>query len=284
MTSPTRQATFLACYEAKPQILEEGSEVWSHRANNFIVEVIDLQPGAVLERRDQTDEYMVVTTGNAHIVIEADRTEEITEQTLSIVPPGKSRLTAKNAGRIVRIFTSAAKDVAAQASNSAAYDQDIEDVAPLFYDIPPGGYTLRSYPLSQYQSVDTSKPFMLFRSAGLMVNIFKPFVKPRDTTKLSPHSHADFEQCSLALSGEFVHQLRYPWGPNLDDWRDDEKLTLDSPSMLTIPPNVIHTTYYTGRDEGWLIDIFGPVRADFVSKPGLVLNADDYPAKLTEKE
>ena len=39
-----------------------------------------------------------------------------------------------------------------------------------------------------------------------------------------------------------------------------------------IPPRVVHTQD-VGNGTTWLIDIFGPPRIDFSSKPGFVLNA-----------
>jgi hypothetical protein len=40
---------------------------------------------------------------------------------------------------------------------------------------------------------------------------------------------------------------------------------------------VIHTTQDIGEGTTWLIDVFGPPRIDFSSRPGFVLNAADYP-------
>lgn len=278
MSTATRPATWLAAYESPPQQQAAGVRSWITRAANFVVCVSEVQAGAVLERTAQTDEYMALLTPGTSADIEADHTVTLEGVALAIVPPGDSRIVMRNRGTLVRVFSSSADDIAAAASNSASYAGAVKDVAPLDSKYtPPGGYTLRSYAMRDYETATEGSPFMLFRSAHLMANIFKPFTKPRDTTRLSPHHHENFEQCSLALSGTFVHRLRYPWGPDLSTWRADEELKLGSPSLLVIPPRVVHTTYVVSPDGGWLIDLFAPARADFVAKPGLVLNAAEYP-------
>ncbi|MBI1622742.1 cupin domain-containing protein [Aquamicrobium zhengzhouense] len=98
---------------------------------------------------------------------------------------------------------------------------------------------------------------------------------PRDRTKLSPHSHADFSQGSLALEGNFIHHLRTPWSKNANEWRADVHVDAASPSLATIPPTVEHTTEGVGDGPHLLVDLFHPARADYIAK-GWMLNANDY--------
>ncbi|CAB3671405.1 hypothetical protein LMG3458_01113 [Achromobacter deleyi] len=97
----------------------------------------------------------------------------------------------------------------------------------------------------------------------------------RDRSSLSPHSHADFEQGSLAIDGHFIHHLRVQWGPDADQWRDDLHLQAGPASMMTIPVQMIHTTEGVGPGRHLLIDVFSPPRQDFIGK-GWVANAADY--------
>jgi hypothetical protein len=48
-----------------------------------------------------------------------------------------------------------------------------------------------------------------------------------------------------------------------------------SPSVLVIPPELIHTTEGVGLGHHLLIDIFAPPRRDFIAK-NWVFNATDY--------
>ena len=45
---------------------------------------------------------------------------------------------------------------------------------------------------------------------------------------------------ALAVKGEFVHHIRYPWGPDSAQWRPDESRAIATPSICVIPPPTIH--------------------------------------------
>jgi len=271
-------AQFGRFYESEPQELGPDGKTWYTRGQNFVVAYSETAPGAVLERRDQPDEYVVlVPDRETSITVEAGReTVSVPGYSLVIVPPGNSRVTVPAGGRIVRLITTQSMDIAGKCENADAYATPLPNIPPFQpWPEPAGGYRVRVYSLDV-----PPKPGRfgrIFRCTTFMVNFLEPQMGPRDITKLSPHHHDDFEQGSLALEGAFTHHLRWPWTTNLNAWRDDEHAYCDSPSITVIPPPVIHTS--RGMKEGLnqLVDIFAPPRVDFSSQPGWVLNADDYP-------
>ena len=282
MSGASRQATHARHYAAPPEITDkDGSRHWITRAANFVVVVSEAKAGAVLERKGQSDEYMALITPGAAATLEAKgQKEDSTGDSFAIFPPGDSRVTVTKAGTIARVFSSKAADLASAAVNAKTYADGASEVAPIVpWPDPKGGFKLRHYKLAEYESPDPSPLKMrVFRSTNLMINIFERWTKRRDESKLSPHSHDDFEQVSLGLKGGFAHHLRYPWTPDKGSWRQDEHaIYASSPSVLVIPARVIHTTHDVGDGTTWLIDIFGPPRRDFSEKPGFVLNEKDYP-------
>lgn len=280
MTIAQRKATHARLYRETPQQTDpNGSRHWIVRAANFVTTVTEAAGETVLSRHAHPDEYMVLLPeGGATIEANGERIDALPES-LTIVPPGNSQVIVHRPTHVVRIFSNKATDLLAAAGNAANYADGAPEVAPnIAWPDPVGGYKLRTYHLTEFEDADPGPLGMrLFRSTNLMVNIFRQWTKRRDPTRLSPHSHDDFEQMSLCLKGNWVHHLRYPWSPDLTKWVEDEHEPYATPAILVIPAGAIHTSQDVGDGITWLVDIFGPPRVDFSSKPGLVLNAAEYP-------
>lgn len=274
--SQIRPASYTKHYDSAPQQKDDASRTWITRGASFVVTLSDVTAGAVLRRDNNPDEYMVLTVGAAATISDDGGKIEAVADSLTIVPPGVSAVTAKGDGRIVRIFSTKADDLAGQAENAAIYADGAPEVPPVVpWPDPPGGFMLRNYVLADYQRSDTNQ--RIFRCTNLMINVLLKRDAPRDIRTLSPHSHDDFEQASLVLEGDYLHHMRYPWTKDMSEWRPDEHLEIGSPSVTIIPAKVLHTSHNIGPRPSWLIDIFAPPRLDFSRKPGLVINADEYP-------
>lgn len=244
---------------------------WLTRGANFFVAYAEVEAGTALER-DNPDEYFVYLSDGAAIVTAGEATLAIETGSVCIVPPGVSRILVTAPSRILRVFSRAATDLEPLAANAETYADGAPEVTPLkAWPAPIGGHGLKHYRLADF----ADRKMKMFRSANLMINIFN-FDGPRDIDGLSPHHHDDFEQGSFAMTGDWIHSLRYPWSKKLSDWRDDEHLHIGSPSLLVIPATVIHTSRSVGQGDNQLVDIFSPPRRDFCEM-GLVCNADDYP-------
>jgi hypothetical protein len=265
-------------YESEPQEAAGGARTWYARGQNFIVAYSDADPGAVLERRGQPDEYVLLLQDRGRGArITANGQETAVEgHSLAIIPPGDSRIELPDGGRITRLITVRSADVAAKCSNAAAYAEPHPYIPPLqSWPDPPGGYRVRAYSLDV--PAKEGRFGQIWRCTTFMVNVFTP-VGPRPLNQLSPHHHDDFEQCSLAIEGSFVHHLRWPWTTDIADWRPDEHEHCASPSIVVIPPRAIHTTAaHDDPGPNVLVDIFCPPRMDFSKMAGWVLNADEYP-------
>lgn len=271
-----RPASVARWHDQAPQAETPGARTWVARGANFVVTVTQATAGARLERRGQPDEYMVFLPESGATVRAGNESVEAGPESVTIVPPGDSEVVVHGAGQVVRVFSHHAQDLLALASNAAAYADATPDVAPLVpWPTPADGLRLRNYPLAQFTQADSN--MRIFRCTNLMLNVLTPRMVPRDVHKLSPHSHADFEQGSLALRGEWIHHMRYPWVPDMTAWRDDEHIEVGSPSLTVIPPKVVHTSRNLNEGGAWLLDIFAPPRMDFSSKPGKVANEKDYP-------
>ncbi|WP_066267514.1 hypothetical protein [Hydrogenophaga palleronii] len=274
---PSQLATYARHHNEAPQTVPGDSCAgWVTRGTNFVVVVSRVSPGDTLQR-DNVDEYVLIVPETPGLSIEVQAGAESVQaaaDSLTIVPPGPSRLRVSGSGLIARVFSSDVTDLLALADNRATYATPNPDAAPLVaWPEPVGGYKLRHYRLAEHTTEGSQ--MRIFRTRKLMVNPLLKRTVARDVRKLSPHSHADFEQGSLALDGTYVHHLRYPWGPDMTLWHDDQAEQMGSPSLLVVPPKVIHTSRNIDAP-GVLVDIFAPPRWDF-SRKGVVCNGDEYP-------
>ncbi|WP_418025236.1 hypothetical protein ACNKFW_12135 (plasmid) [Paracoccus sp. TD-10] len=283
MPLPASRRAFCAHhYRDDPDLVERGgSRTWITRGVNLVIAVTEAQPGAVLARQGQPDEYMALLPAGTEVDLTAGgQNISCAAESLAIMPPGPSGVHLPKGGRITRIFTSRATDLATLAVNAGDYtSQPDSDVAPLCdWPAPPDGFRIRVYDLARYLAIDGPRiQPRVFRCTNLMVNVFAPWHDRRDPASLSPHWHEDFEQVSLGLQGHFIHHIRYPWGSDSTRWQADEHIACASPSVAIIPPPAIHTTQDVGEGTTRLVDIFAPPRADFALRPGFVLNETDYP-------
>jgi len=271
-------AEYAKFYQTPPTEDQNGVRTWYARGQNFIIAYSDADNGAVLSRTNQPDEYVVLLPdpgAGAEIMWGSERLI-VGGHSISFVPAGASSVTLKGAAKVVRMMTTRSEDLAKRCSNAASYAKAHPNLPP-FEPWPEaaGGRKIRTYSLDV---APTPGRFgRIFRCSTFMVNFLEPKNGPRDTTKMSPHHHDDFEQCSLALAGAFIHHLRWPWTTDMGEWRNDDHERCGSPSIAVIPPPAIHTSQAVDPNLNILVDIFCPPRVDFSAKPGWVLNADEYP-------
>lgn len=272
--APAAPATYARFYETGPDEAGNGYRTWFAGAANFIVAHSEVEDGAVLERTEQPDEYvMLLPDAETSVTVEWDGGETVGGgHAIVIVPPGPSKVRFANGGRVVRLFTRRVGDIV----EKCKVGHEDPHVPPLeSWPDPVGGYKVRWYSMDVPQ--EQGRFGRLIRSRDFMVNYIYPRPGPRDRKTLSPHSHDDFQQCSLCLEGTYVHHLRWPWGTNAEEWRPDDHETCGAPSVAVIPATVLHTSEAVGQGTNFLVDVFCPPRHDFSRQPGWVLNAAEYP-------
>ncbi len=271
-------AEYLRFYETAPQVDDGNGRTWLGRGQNFLVAYSEASAGATFAREAQSDEYVVLLpeSDTPATVTWNGVAEAVPGHSIVFVPPGDSTVVLPQGGRMVRMFTTRSQDLAAACANAEAYAAPHPNIPPFVpWPEPRGGWRVRAYSLDVPD--EPGRFGRVWRCTTFMVNCIPVEKGPRDITRLSPHYHDDFEQCSLALQGTYTHHIRWPWTPNLNAWRPDDHAVCGSPSIAVIPPPAIHTSRGMDADVNQLVDIFSPPRLDFSQKRGWVLNADDYP-------
>jgi hypothetical protein len=268
-----REASIGRYYEETPQLVGEGVRSWITRGANFAIVCSVGEAGSMLSGTAKDEQFVYALEGGVQ-VSSGFESETLGAEDLAILPPGAWTIRFARPGQVIQQITGV-EALATQAANTAIYANGAPEVAPVEpWPEPVGGYRLRRY--STLEAYARGGMVHAFRTRKLMMVPYARFLEPRDETQLTPHSHADFEQGSIALEGDWLHHLRVPWGANRRDWRPDLHLKAGSPSTTIIPAGVIHTSQGVAGEGMRLIDVFAPPRMDF-SQRGWVDNAADYP-------
>ena len=278
MPAMFREPSFGLHYTQEPQFSGSGIRVWITRGANFAVIHCHGEPGGTLSGTAVDEQFVYALDGDVIVSGHGESALLGTEE-LAILPPGEWTMRFDRDGQAVMLITTE-EPLARLAANTALYAGGAPEVAPIHaWPEPVGGYRLRKY--STLEAFARGGMVHAFRTRKLMMVPYARFLEPRDETQLTPHAHADFEQGSVALEGEWLHHLRVPWTANRRHWRADQHLQMGSPSTLIIPAGVIHTSQGIAGDGMRLIDVFAPPRLDF-SEKGWVDNAADYPMPVQQ--
>jgi quercetin dioxygenase-like cupin family protein len=268
-----REASLGRYYDEAAQLVGQGIRSWITRGANFVVVISVGEVGASLRGTALDEQFIYALEGGVVVTAGAEQTT-LAQEDLAIVPPGAWTIRFERPGHVLQLLT-ADEALAQLAPNAARYAEGAAEVTPVAaWPEPVGGYRLRRY--STLEAYARGGLVHAFRTRKLMMVPYERFLEPRDETQLTPHSHANFEQGSIGLEGEWIHHLRTPWTPNRREWQPDQHLHVGSPSALIIPAGVIHTSQGIAGAGMRLIDVFAPPRVDF-SERGWVDNAADYP-------
>lgn len=245
------------------------------RGQNFLVDWIEARDAPGECALHSTDEILLLLPSAGAALAAGAQRLEAPGRAICILPPGHVRVALGAGGLAIALRTGCANSDVAASLNAGAYapsNPRVAPVGPAWTRIAKPGIAV--FEVDRMPRAAGRPRLKMLQSATMSIN-WVEYEGMRDRTQLSPHSHDDFEQGSLAIFGDYVHHLRTPWGPDATAWRDDVHMPAPEGSLTVIPPGLIHTTEGVGAGRHLLIDIFAPVRADFVAK-GWIANSDDY--------
>jgi hypothetical protein len=245
----------------------KGTQHRVARGQNFYVEWIKGAAGSAAFPIDSAYEMMVLLPDVGATIEGGARSVGPKARSGAIVPAGEFWIQLAGAGSCCVLKSNSGETDGGAVANRATYAKADPRVAPFG---PPylrrvDHGAIRVFDIDAVQAPKDNPRLKMLQSATMSIN-WVEYDGPRDRKALSPHSHKDFEQGSLALAGEFRHHLRVEWGSNANLWQDDLHVAASSPSVLIIPPEIIHTSEGVNGGRHLLIDIFSPPRKDFIAK------------------
>lgn len=285
-SSPDQTINPFSVRERSFQIFDEASSEragflrrWLMRGQNFIVEWIESGSDDEIISVESEYETFVLMPEAGGTIRQAEKPAiSALAGSICIVPAGLYSVALERGARYCVIASSRTDINPNDILNAAAYlDPDPRiDTVGTPYRRQTGLGAIQVLQLREIAPPANNPRLKMFQTETLSIN-WVSYDGPRVRSQLSPHSHANHEQGSLAINGHFNHHLRVKWGKDADLWQDDEHCAAPSPSLLIIPVNLIHTTEGIGNENHVLVDIFSPPRADFIAK-GWVYNSEDYAA------
>ena len=268
---PVREETLLRLSGATG---DDESQVVA--AQNFAIELWQPSNAARLERAGQFESMVLLTTGNARVQAGGDAVE-LGTGSIAIVPAGQFRVEVGESAQVVIVHSNPPEELRRQAINSPHYATTDERIVPpqRTYRRTSGTSQIVRYQVAGLATLPHADRTRMIQSDAISIN-WVEYEGERDPAQLSPHNHSAFEQASLGLRGSFIYHLRVPWTPDSTAWRADRHERIDAPCIGVFPVGLIHTvTGSPGSGRNLLIDVFSPVRDDFVDK-GWVANSLEY--------
>jgi mannose-6-phosphate isomerase-like protein (cupin superfamily) len=268
--NPIREPDYVFLRQEPPTA---GVRTKSARGQNFMVEWISFSVGG--EHSVSLRNEAILILPDVAATVSGDVGDaRAPSRSVVILPSGHSQIRLKEAGLAIILKSEFSAAEAGACVNAATYETLNPLVAPVRSLSPRGKAGLRVYPIDDVMPASGRSRLKMLQSSTMSIN-WVEYDGPRDRRQLSPHSHEDFEQGSLAIHGQFVNHFRVPWGPDAEVWRDDAHLPVEPSSLTVIPPGLIHTTEGIGPGRHLLLDIFAPARFDFREK-GWIANAAEY--------
>src|SRR5690242_17201438 len=104
-----RPATKIVFHDTTPQQTGPNFRTWITRDGNFTVSVSEVEPGAILERKGEPEESMLILPpdGVSATIEAGGKTIEAAADSLTILPPGDNRIVVRSKGVIARIVSKA---------------------------------------------------------------------------------------------------------------------------------------------------------------------------------
>src|SRR6187551_2794647 len=96
-------STYARFYEQAPRERDSTQRTWYVRGQNFVVAYSEARHGAMFERSDQPDEYVLLLpqSGLTAQIETPDERVDVAGYSVSMIPPGRSRVTISGSGPVV---------------------------------------------------------------------------------------------------------------------------------------------------------------------------------------